>query len=58
VRIPEEVENHPFGNGFEDPFNGDPHTGLTAEELADLEAKGGLDPDANEDEDENMGGDD
>jgi hypothetical protein len=42
------AEDHPFGSGFDDPFNGDPLAGLTAEERAEIEN----DPDADEDDED------
>ncbi|KAJ7836067.1 hypothetical protein B0H14DRAFT_2589929 [Mycena olivaceomarginata] len=47
----QDAENHPFGRGFDDPFNEDPTAGLSAEELVDLEAELQEDPDAEDDED-------
>lgn len=48
----QDAENHLFGRGFDDPFNEDPTAGLSAEELADLEAELREDPDAEDDEDD------
>ncbi|KAJ7795990.1 hypothetical protein B0H14DRAFT_2620397 [Mycena olivaceomarginata] len=42
------AEDHPFGSGFDDPFNGDPLAGLSAEERAEIENN----PDADEDDED------
>ncbi|KAJ7248271.1 hypothetical protein B0H12DRAFT_1072714 [Mycena haematopus] len=47
-----DAENHPFGNGFGDPFNASPADAMTAEERADLEAELLLDADADMEEDQ------
>jgi hypothetical protein len=46
----------PFDPAFEDPFAGDPYTGMTAEERADFEKEMALDPEADEDDDEDSEG--
>jgi hypothetical protein len=42
----------PFDPAFEDPFAGDPYTGMTAEERADFEKEMVLDPEADKDDNE------